>query len=68
MLAVDISGGKGAYATRWRRLRQWRANLLEGGASEVAQAEYYLFARQLNGQLAREVLQKELWDRRAPLP
>ena len=68
MLAVDISGGKGADATGWRRLKQWRANLLEGVASEAAQAEYYLFARQLKGKLAREVLRKGLWDRRAPLP
>jgi Flp pilus assembly pilin Flp len=68
MLAVDITGGKSAEATNWRRLKQWRANLLEGVASEVAQAEYYLFARQLKGKMAREVLRKGLWDRRAPPP
>ena len=70
MLALDISPscGKGADVTGWRRLKQWRANLLEGVASEAAQAEYYLLARQLKGQFAREVLEKGLWDRRAPLP
>jgi Flp pilus assembly pilin Flp len=71
MLTVDISPslGEGADVAGWRGLKQWRANLLEGVASEAARAEYHLFARQLKGRFAPEVLEKGLWDRRcARLP
>jgi Flp pilus assembly pilin Flp len=66
MLGAGISPsmGKGPNVEGWRRLKQWRADLLEGFASEVAYAEYHLFARQLKHLPAREVLEKGLWDRR----
>jgi Flp pilus assembly pilin Flp len=70
MLAVGIppSLGKGHDVAGWKCLQQWRANLLEGAASEAARAEYHLFARQLENLPTCEVLEKELWDRRrAPL-
>jgi len=69
-LKVDISLSldKGIAAGR-RSLKQCRDNLLAGVASEAARAEYYLFARQIKGLLASEVLEQGLWDRRgAPLP
>lgn len=48
----------------WKWLQLWRANLLDGVATEAACAEFHIFARQLEGTPAGIAVDQELWDRR----
>jgi hypothetical protein len=59
---------QGGDARGWKRLLEWRAELLRGVASEEAKQEYQDFTRELEAIPAAErlsrVLGDRLWDRR----
>jgi hypothetical protein len=59
---------KGGDARGWKRLLEWRVDLLYGYVSAEAQAEYEDFTRQIEAIPAdvrvKRVLDEQLWDRR----
>jgi hypothetical protein len=59
---------KGGDARGWKRLLEWRADLLYGLASEEGKAEYEGFTADLEkipaGERVQRVLDAKMWDRR----
>jgi hypothetical protein len=59
---------KGGDARGWRRLLEWRNDLLHGVAPKEAELEYQDFTREIEAIPANErvkrVLDEQLWDRR----
>jgi hypothetical protein len=59
---------KGGDSRGWKRLLEWRADLLYGIASEEGKAEYEAFNRELDeipaGERVKRVLEGRIWDRR----
>jgi hypothetical protein len=59
---------KGGDARGWKRLLEWRADLLYGIASEEGKAEYEGFTADLEnipaGERVQRVLDGKMWDRR----
>ena len=59
---------KGGDARGWKRLLEWRADLLYGLASEEGKAEYEEFTADLEkipvGERVQRVLDGKIWDRR----
>jgi hypothetical protein len=59
---------RGGDSRGWKRLLEWRADLLYGLASEEGKAEYEGFTRDLEkipaGERVQRVLDEKMWDRR----
>jgi hypothetical protein len=57
---------KGGDARGWKRLLEWRADLVYGLASEEGKAEYEGFTRELEripaGERVQRVLEDKMWD------
>jgi len=68
MAAGVPAPAQGGDARGWRRLLEWRNNLLHGYGAEEAKLEYRAFTDELEAipptERIKRVLDERLWDRR----